>query len=61
LDAAREKTAADAARSFKVHPATGSRLLARAPIQGQMRQIMLTDLRHLILKMTRKTVIFTAV
>jgi DNA invertase Pin-like site-specific DNA recombinase len=31
------KTAADAARLFKVHPATGSRLLARAPASRKVK------------------------
>jgi hypothetical protein len=32
-----DKTAADAARLFKVHPATVSRLLARAPASGKVK------------------------
>ena len=32
-----DKTAADAARLLKVHPATVSRLLARAPASGKVK------------------------
>jgi DNA invertase Pin-like site-specific DNA recombinase len=50
-----DKTAADAARLFRIHPATVCRLLARPaapPQEDQTRQIMLTESRHLILKVT---------
>ena len=50
-----DKTAAGAARLFKIHPATVSRLLARPATvneEGQVCQIMLTVLCQIILKVT---------
>ena len=51
-----DKTAADAARLFKIHLATVSRLscpdAAAVSEEGQTCQIMLTEVRHLILKVT---------
>lgn len=39
MDSKGDKTAADAARLFKIHPAKVSRLLAREPLQDCLRQI----------------------
>jgi hypothetical protein len=51
-----DKTAADAARLFRIHPATVCRLLARPPApnrqEDQTCQIMLTELCQIILKVT---------
>ena len=52
-----DKTDADAARLFKIHPATVRRVLARTPPSARTTKhakLMLTEVRNLILKVTHE-------